>query len=103
MTALASISLFHTLFVVYIVSLLGINLIALLISDFYQKKFDQPAPRLGFGAAVALGLLLIVSLFVGSRDVPLVRFVQVALLAGSAATSMYSSATLYFTMKRVRK
>ena len=103
MNAPASESVYSVLVAVYILTVLGLNFITFLISDFYRKKFNQPSPRTGFIAAIILGLLLAGSLFFGTRESVTARVVQALLLTGCSVSSMISSVNLYLTMRKVRK
>ncbi|MBD3393643.1 MAG: hypothetical protein GF418_16080 [Chitinivibrionales bacterium] len=87
----------------YVLAFVFLNLLAYLISSFYQKKFDQPSPRTGFILAVALAVLYIACLFLGSGAPRGWRVVQMLVLFGSAIASASSAMALYYTMKRVRK
>ena len=83
----------------YILCFAFFNLVAYLISSFYQKKFNQPSPRTGFLVAIALGALYAVSQFVPGTG-GMAAAAKVILLFGASGTSAWSAATLYFTMKR---
>jgi len=105
----ASTSSFYLFMIIYLVIILALNLVAYLISDFYRRKFNQPSPRLGFVAAVFMGSLFLLSLllflFVPIHS-PVLPFVKIAMpyfLLGSGMMSIYSSVSLFFTMKRVRR
>lgn len=100
---MASSATYQVLLVAYIVPVLGINIIAFLISDFYRKKFSQPSPRLGFLAAIGLGVLAAVAAVFYPASPGLVRMAQSYLLLGSGILSIYSAVSLHLTMKRVRR
>lgn len=79
------------------------NFVSLLISAFYHKKFGYPSPRVGFAVAIMLGIgyLLVSTLsIVVKRGLP---FIESGLLLGCGLASMWSSAALFYTMKRIRK
>ncbi len=79
------------------------NFVSLLISAFYHKKFGHPSPRAGFAVAIALGVgYLVVSTLsiVVQHGLP---FIESGLLLGCGLASMWSSAALFYTMKRIRK
>jgi hypothetical protein len=87
----------------YILAFIILNLVAYLISSFYQKKFDQPSPRNGFIAAIACAIVYAATVFISVPIFRLLARVQVfSLLIGSTA-SIWSAMALYYTMKRVRK
>jgi len=78
-----------------------------LISSFYKKKFNQPAPRYGFILAIAFTMLFVASLFftVSSTAPQLNIFslVQTSFVIGSALASGWSSVNLLIIMKKARK
>jgi hypothetical protein len=88
---------------VYVLTIQGINLITLLIADFYQKKFEQPSPRLGFLISIFLGIAIILSIPFYGTALSTITFVQSYMLAACASLSLYSTISLHFTMRRVRK
>jgi hypothetical protein len=87
----------------YVLTIIGLNLICYLISSFYQKKFGEASPRLGFMSAGALSVLLAVALWIPLGSASTTELVQVALLWSSGVLSAVNSVQLYYTMKRVRK
>lgn len=103
MTVSTPIGIYQLLLMVYVLAVLAINVVTFLISDFYRKKFGQPSPRGGFVVGVALGLALIASLFVPNQADLTVRIVQLGLIVGASLASMFSSLSLYFTMRKTRK
>jgi hypothetical protein len=88
----------------YVLAFSFANVVSYLISRFYQKKFGQPAPTVGFVVAVVFSLLYAVSL-IGTWPVPVgaLEAVKTFLLCGCTVGSTWASLALYFTMKRVRK
>ncbi len=79
------------------------NFVSLLISEFYHKKIGHASPRVGFVVAIILGVgYLIVSTLsiMAQRGLP---FIESGLLLGCGLASMWSSAALFYTMKRIRK
>jgi hypothetical protein len=91
---------FHTGF---IVTFAALNLVAYLISSFYRKKFDPSAPRAGFMAAFVIVIVYNVSLFFPTTGNPAVIIMRVLLLFSGGIASASTAASLYYTMKKVRK
>ncbi len=79
-----------------------LNLMALLISAFYHKKFNQASPKAGFIIAITLAIVFIVVLFIGDNSVPF-QITFVFALLGSGVASALSITGLFFTMRRIRK
>jgi dolichol kinase len=87
----------------YILCFIALNIISLLISLFYRKKFRHPSPQWGFLAAIALAFLSCALLF-GERNGPVVlQSLALLSLVGSALASISSMARLFYIMQRVRK
>jgi hypothetical protein len=88
----------------YVTCFMFVNFVAYLISCFYQKKFGQSAPTIGFIAAMVAGLLYALTL-VGRWPVAAatMEMMRILLLLICTSGSTWASLTLYFTMKRVRK
>jgi hypothetical protein len=78
-------------------------MLALLISSFYQKKFNQSSPKAGFLTAIILALVFIVVLFIPQKNVFFLQIIGILSLLGSAVASIYSILYLFFAMSRVRK
>jgi hypothetical protein len=87
----------------YVLAFVFLNLVALLISSFYQKKFDQPSPRAGFLVACGLALLYTITVLFAAPVYAPLAVVKVLLLFGASIASASSAVALYYTMKRVRK
>ena len=87
----------------YVVFSIFLNILALLISAFYQKKFNQPAPRAGFLTAISLSIIFIVLLFVPQKNIVLFEILTAISLFGSGLASIYSVLYLFFAMRKVRK
>jgi len=87
----------------YVLAFIILNLVAFLISSFYQKKFGQSSPRAGFIAAIICAALYAAALFIAAGRSPAAVALKVLCLFAGAIASTWSSTTLYFTMKRVRK
>jgi hypothetical protein len=103
MTTSTQLGIYHVLLVLYVLAVVFLNLLAFLISDFYRKKFNQPSPRVGFVAAIAMGLAIVgVSLF-RRADAVAVEFIITLLFTASGLVSLLSSIGLYITMSKVRK
>ena len=95
----------HLLLGIFLRCFLFLNIIALLISSFYRRKFSQPAPQAGFLLTAPFVLLYGITVFsplpapLGSlRPALLIIF-----LSCSAVSSSASAVALYLTMKKVRK
>lgn len=87
----------------YLIALIGLNFVCGLISAFYQHRLGEPSPRAGYVATVVLLLIVTATLFG-----PLARFtwtgtVQGILLFLGGTASAWNSASLFLTMKRIRK
>jgi uncharacterized membrane protein YoaK (UPF0700 family) len=93
-------TLFLTGYVVFIVFL---NILALLISAFYQKKFNQPAPKAGFVSAILLAIVFILFSIIPQKATLTFQIISALSLLGSGAASIGSILYLFFTMRRVRK
>jgi uncharacterized membrane protein YoaK (UPF0700 family) len=96
-------SVHTTLFAVYVFVFTCINFISYLISHFYQKKFNQPSPRLGFLTAIFLALLSLVCILLRDRGPKTCSIILSILLTGSAIAATWSSVYLYTLMSKVRK
>jgi D-alanyl-lipoteichoic acid acyltransferase DltB (MBOAT superfamily) len=103
MTTSSLLGLYHGMLVVYVLAIVCLNLIAFLISDFYRKKFSQPAPRFWFLAAIVLGLAIAVSQLFRADNAPTVERVQNVLFITASIMSLISAIGLYITMRKVRK
>ncbi len=87
----------------YILCFIALNIISLLISLFYRKKFRHPSPQWGFLAAIALAFVSCV-LLSGERNGPgASQSIGLLSLVGSALASIFSTARLFYIMQRVRK
>ena len=93
-------TLFLTGYVVFIVLL---NILALLISTFYQKKFNQPAPKVGFLSAILFAVVFIVILIIPQKATLAIEIISAFSLLGSGITSIGSILYLFLTMRKVRK
>jgi hypothetical protein len=87
----------------YIAAFAGLNLVAYLISSFYRKKFDPSAPRAGFMAAFVIVIVYNASLFFPHTANPVIIITRVFLLFFGGIASASTAASLYYTMKKVRK
>jgi hypothetical protein len=93
-------TLFLTGYVVFIVFL---NILALLISSFYQKKFNQPAPKAGFLSAILFAVVFIVILIIPQKTSLTIEIISALSLLGSGIASIGSILYLFLTMRKVRK
>lgn len=80
-----------------------LNLVALLISTFYSKKFNQSSPKVGFIIAIVLAILYMSILFMGKNSNTAVQILSLSALLGSGAASTLSILNLFFTMRSVQK
>ncbi len=87
----------------YIAAFAVLNLVAYLISSFYQKKFSQPSPRKGFLVAIALAIAYNAGLVAGRSPGAALAVTRLIALFASSIASAYSAVALYHTMKRARK
>ncbi|MBD3322550.1 MAG: hypothetical protein GF350_15720 [Chitinivibrionales bacterium] len=87
----------------YLIFATGLVLFCYMISAFYQKKFSEPSPKIGFLIATILWLLLFCSIPVSGPDSLPLRTAQPLLLIGGSIAAGWNSILLYYTMKRPRK
>lgn len=78
-----------------------LNFIALLISVFYEKKFNQISPKAGFIVGIILSCAFIVILFITNNST--LSIISVFTLLGSSIASVFSILNLFFTMRKVQK
>ena len=88
---------------VYVGAVVCLNYLLLLISDFYRKKFDQPAPRLGFYVSIAAGLLFLGMLAAGQHASYRIQVIQSILLIVGALGGMLGAIKLFVTMTQIKK
>jgi hypothetical protein len=103
MTTSTQLGIYHVLLMMYVLVVVCLNLLAYLISDFYRKKFNQPSPRLGFVAAIVMGLAIVAISLFRRADAVAVEFIITLLFTAAGLTSLLSSIGLYITMSKVRK
>jgi uncharacterized membrane protein len=91
----------------YVLAIACINLNLYLISAFYQKKFNQLSPRVGFIVSIVLAIIFVSSFFFSDPNQAAgwghLRIARLFFLVGSAVASGWSSAALYATMRKPRK
>jgi len=87
----------------YVFSAICLNVIAYLISGFYQKKFEQSSPKFGFIIAIFLALLFVLIMLIGKHTSYIIQIITVMALLGSGLSSALSMVNLYITMRKVRK
>ena len=92
MVSFSSMSLEALLLSGYILLSSLLNLIALLISAFYHKKFNQSSPKTGFIIAISLAIVFVV-VFYSSRSESI--FFQVASVLLFWASGIASSHSAY--------
>ena len=93
----------HALLAVYAGSVCCLNVILFLIASFYQRKFNETSPRLGFVVGGILAAALIAVLFIPLPTPEIARITEGVLLAGAALVSGSSTVILYFIMRRSKK
>ncbi len=91
----------------YVLLVLWINCTMYLISSFYQKRFNRPAPQVGFIIAILFGLLYVASLFC-TTSTPFSQWTflkasQEFFLIACSLASGWSSMHLFLIMKIKRK
>jgi hypothetical protein len=87
----------------FIITFASLNLVAYLIASFYRKKFDPTAPRAGFLVAFIIIILYNASLFFSFDGNAAATVIKVLMLFGGSIASASTAASLYYTMKKVRK
>jgi hypothetical protein len=103
MISLSTLGLYKIAIVIYVLAVLCINLVAFFISDFYRRKFAQPAPRLGFFVAIIFGLILVCMVITREDTSSTAKIIQGGALLGAGILSMYSSIHLYLAMRKERR
>lgn len=92
----------ETLFLTgYVMFIIFLNILALLISSFYQKKFNQPAPKIGFISAILMAIVFIIFLIIPQKGTLTLQIISAFSLLGSGATSIGSILYLFLTMRKV--
>ncbi len=87
----------------YVMFFILMNILGLLISSFYKKKFNQPSPKIGFILAVIIAFVLIVVIQLPSKTMVFIQLISSFLLVSSATASIVSTLFLFLTMRKVRK
>jgi uncharacterized membrane protein YoaK (UPF0700 family) len=87
----------------YVMFYVLMNILGLLISSFYKKKFNQPSPKIGFILAIILALVFIVVVQLPSKTMVFIQHISTLLLISSATASIVSTLFLFLTMRKVRK
>ncbi len=91
----------------YVLMIAWVNCTMYLISSFYRKKFNQPAPRYGFITAIIFAILYVASLFftgaASTAQANIFEGIRTTCIIGSAVASGWSSVNLLIVMKRARK
>lgn len=99
-----TVSLAQILELGYVLSFIFANVVVYLIANFYHKKFDQPAPTLGFVIAIVLAIPYGMAIFMRPTQASSVLEVfRLFFLFGSSAGATWSGLALYFTMTKIRK
>ena len=100
MTLASPFGIYHVLLMAYVGSVLGLTLIAFLVALYFRRTQQQPAPRVPFILALALGGCFLAGYLLSG---PTARTVQSYLLLGCAASCIYGSMSLYFTLRKEHK
>jgi hypothetical protein len=87
----------------YLCAVVCLNVTMYLIATFYNKKFGEPTPKLGFVFSIVLSILCAASVFIAAGDGRALGVLQSVLLILSAAASIVSSLGLFFKMRKPRK
>jgi hypothetical protein len=87
----------------YLCAVVCLNVTMYLIASFYNKKFGEPTPKLGFVFSIILSILCAASVFIAAGDGKALVLLQSVLLILSAAASIVSSIGLFFKMRKPRK
>jgi polyferredoxin len=87
----------------YVVFFTLMNILGLLISSFYKKKFNQPSPKIGFILAFIFALVFVVVIQLPSKNIVFIQYISTLLLISSATASIVSTLFLFLTMRKVRK
>lgn len=103
MAEIVPLSLESLLLCGYVVFFILMNILGLLISSFYKKKFNQPSPKIGFSLAIVFAFVLIVVIQLPSTTIAFIQLISTLLLISSATASIVSTLFLFLTMRKVRK
>ncbi|NLD94167.1 MAG: hypothetical protein GX639_16025 [Fibrobacter sp.] len=87
----------------YVMFFIMINILGLLISSFYKRKFNQPSPKTGFILAIIIAFALIIVIQIPSKTIVFIQLVSSFLFISSATASIVSTLFLFLTMRKVRK
>ncbi|MDD5673903.1 MAG: hypothetical protein PHC61_07065 [Chitinivibrionales bacterium] len=93
----------HTLMALYAGSICCLNVILYLIATFYQRKFNEASPSIGFIIGGLLAAGVVVSVFIPFPSVEAAGSIRSVLLFGAAVSSGSATAILYFIMRRSKK
>jgi hypothetical protein len=85
----------------YVFFCMGLNVVAFLISAFYQKKVNGNAPYIGFLLSLLLGGVFIGTLFMKEAGA-YVGIVRTTSLLGCSMSSTLSVVGLFLSMRRTR-
>ena len=87
----------------YLCAVACLNVTMYLIAAFYNKKFGEPTPRLGFIFSIILSLLCALTVFAAAGDGKMLGALQAGLVILAAIASMISSTNLFLKMRKPRK
>jgi hypothetical protein len=87
----------------YLCAVVCLNVTMYLIASFYNKKFGEPTPKLGFIFSIVFSILCAASVFVAVGSGRTLGMVQSVLLILSAAASIISAVNLFLKMRKPRK
>jgi hypothetical protein len=86
----------------YIIFSSCLNVMALLISAFYQKRLHQPSPKLVFIISISLSLLFIISIILENMGIAQLQITSSLLLTGSSFSSAVGILNLFFCMRKTK-
>jgi|WetSurMetagenome_2_1015567.scaffolds.fasta_scaffold1537335_2 hypothetical protein len=87
----------------YVLCFIVVNVVTFLIAVFYRKKLQQPSPRWGFIAAIALAILYCALLLSGRTQTGTLFVVERISITAGVIASALSTVNLFYIMRRVRK
>lgn len=86
----------------YIIFSSCLNVMALLISAFYQKRLHQPSPKMAFIISIFLSILFTISIILENMGIAQLQIASSLLLSGSSLSSAIGILNLFFSMRKTR-
>jgi hypothetical protein len=86
----------------YVFFCMGLNVVAFLISAFYQKKVDANAPYLGFLLSLLMGGIFIGTVMVKEDGGAYLGLIRTTSLLGFSMSSALSVIGLFLSMRKTR-